>query len=146
MVGDQVSLGLFLCLGLGVFTRPVPTACCQVKGYLGWGWRLGDLRGLPLALGKEPFPVPLRGPTAEPRIWCHFQSCLLSICHPFSIHPSTHPCSTSLGYLPSSHRASSHLSVTSSTISHPVHPSTHFHTHPLSLYLPSDLPKHLSIP
>ena len=50
--------------------------------------------------------------------------------HPFSSHPSTHH--TAPSRVPTSPTSCVHPPMTSLPISHPVHLSTHFHTHPVT--------------
>lgn len=119
----------------------MPKVCCRSTGFYGWlGWgtsliytclRGGSLPGSPersysRTKGLVLFPILLPFGSA----------------HPFSSHPSSHPCSTYPGYLPFKYHASphsaSHPPITSPTRQPPSfsHPSTPFHTHPPSLRLP----------
>lgn len=112
----------------------MPKVCCRSTGFCGWlGWgtsliytclRGGGLPGSPersysRTKGLVLFPISLPFGSA----------------HPFSSHPSSHPCSTYPGYLPFKYHASphsaSHPPITSPTRQPPSfsHPRTSTPTH-----------------
>lgn len=124
----QISLGLSS-LGLLGFSKACVYSTLSVHRVS--GGKLGDITGLPLALGKGNFLGPQKDSEAEPRIWWFLISLLIK-----SAHPSIRPLLYYLLRVPTHHTSPIHplghppihyIIYPSATL---VHPATHFHTHP----------------